>query len=259
VLDLEDAVPSAMKEGARVLVSEELARSPDRLTFIRINHPSVGHLASDLAVLARHPAQAVMVPKVAGPQDLEEIDARLAAHERDCGLDAHAISVVVVIETCLGLRNLFDTIACSPRIRGAALASAEQGDLMAELRGQWTPTGEAMAYSRGKLICDARAGGCGWLIDGAFMHLADDPALAEEASLARRMGFTSKIAIHPRQVQTINRAFSPTDLELEQARSLIAAYREAEARGLGAVNHGGMMIDYANVCWAEQILAMTGT
>jgi citrate lyase subunit beta/citryl-CoA lyase len=73
------------------------------------------------------------------------------------------------------------------------------------------------------------------------------------------MGFTSKIAIHPRQVQTINRAFSPTDVELEQARSLIAAYREAEARGLGAVNHGGMMIDYANVCWAEQILAMTGT
>jgi citrate lyase subunit beta/citryl-CoA lyase len=235
-----------------------LARSPDRLTFIRINHPSVGHLASDLAVLARHPAQAVMVPKVAGPQDLEEIDARLAAHERDCGLDAYAISVVVVIETCLGLRNLFDTIAYSPRIRGAALASAEQGDLMAELGGQWTPTGEAMAYARGKLICDARARGCGWLIDGAFMSLTDDHALETEARLARTLGFTSKIAIHPRQVVPINQVFSPTEAEVEQARGLLKAYREAEERGLGAVKHAGMMIDYANVRWAEQILAMTG-
>jgi citrate lyase subunit beta/citryl-CoA lyase len=258
VFDLEDAVTSAMKGLARERVAAELARRTGELSFVRINHPEHGQLENDLAVLAPHAAQAVMAPKISGPADLEELDERLALHERRAGLETDAIAVLVVIESCLGLRNLFDTLRCFPRIRGAGLASAEQGDLMVDLGGQWTPGGEALAYARGKFVCEARAARSPWLIDGAFMNLTDADALETEARVGRIHGFTGKIAIHPRQVETLNRVFSPTAAEVARARTLLTAYQDAQARGRGAVKVGGMMVDAANVRWAEQVLASSG-
>jgi citrate lyase subunit beta/citryl-CoA lyase len=257
IFDLEDSVPPGQKQEARALVSIELARSPERLTFVRINHPRLGNLDKDLAALAPHGAQAVMVPKVEGTRDIEEIDARLAAHELDAGLEVGAIGILVVIESSVGLRNLFDTVSHTKRVRGAALASAEEGDFMCDIGGQWTATGEALTYARGKFVCDARAAKMTWLVDGAFMQLGNEPALECESRLARRHGFNGKVAVHPSQVKSINRIFSPTDAEVERAQKLIAAFRGAESQGRGAIQFEGMMVDYANVRWAEQILSVT--
>jgi citrate lyase subunit beta / citryl-CoA lyase len=255
ILDLEDSVPPAQKEEARKLVSIELAQSPERLTFLRINHPRFGNLDKDLAVLAPHGAQAVMVPKVEHARDIEEVDARLAAHELDAGLQGGAISMVVVIESSVGLRNLFDTVSHTKRVRGAALATAEEGDFMCDIGGRWTATGEALTYARGKFVCDARAARMAWLVDGAFMQLTDEAALECESRLARTHGFNGKVAVHPGQVKPINRVFSPTDAEVERAQKLIDAFRAAESQGRGAIQFQGMMVDYANVRWAEQILS----
>jgi citrate lyase subunit beta/citryl-CoA lyase len=256
ILDLEDSVPPAQKEEARTLVAAELARSPERLTFLRINHPRLGNLGKDLAALAPHSAQAVMVPKVEGARDIEEIDAWLAAHELDAGLEVDAISILVVIESSMGLRNLFDTLSHTRRVRGAGLATAEEGDFMCDIGGKWTATGEALTYARGKFVCDARAAKMTWLVDGAFMQLDNEPALECESRLARTHGFNGKVAVHPRQVKSINQIFSPTDAEVERAQKLIDAYREAESRGRGAIQFEGMMVDRANVQWAKQILSV---
>jgi len=255
ILDLEDSVPPPQKEEARKLVSIELAQSPERLTFLRINHPRFGNLDKDLAVLASHGAQAVMVPKVEHARDIAEVDARLAAHELGAGLQGGAISLVVVIESSVGLRNLFDTVSHTNRVRGAALATAEEGDFMCDIGGRWSATGEALTYARGKFVCDARAARMAWLVDGAFMQLADEAALECESRLARAHGFNGKVAVHPDQVKPINRVFSPTDAEVERAQKLIDAFRAAESQGRGAIQFQGMMVDYANVRWAEQILS----
>jgi citrate lyase subunit beta/citryl-CoA lyase len=256
ILDLEDSVPPAQKEEARSLVAIELARSPERLTFLRINNPRLGNLGKDMAVLAPHSAQAVMVPKVEGARDIEEIDARLAAHELDAGIEAGAISILVVVESSMGLRNLFDTVSRTKRVRGAGLATAEEGDFMCDIGGKWTATGEALTYARGKFVCDARAAKMTWLVDGAFMQLDNEPALECESRLARTHGFNGKVAVHPRQVKPINQIFSPTDAEVERAQKLIDAYREAESQGRGAIQFQGMMVDRANVQWAKQILSV---
>jgi citrate lyase subunit beta / citryl-CoA lyase len=255
ILDLEDSVPPAQKVEARTLVSAELANSPERLTFLRINNPRLGSLDKDLAALAPHSAQAVMVPKVESPLDIEEIDARLAAHELEAGLEVGVISLLVVIESSKGLRNLFDTISHTTRIRGAALATAEEGDFMCDIGGRWTATGEALTYARGKFVCEARAAKMTWLVDGAFMQLANEPALECESRLARTHGFNGKVAVHPSQVRSINQIFSPTDAEVDRAQKLIAAFRDAESQGRGAIRFQGMMVDRANVQWAEQILS----
>lgn len=126
---------------------------------------------------------------------------------------------------------------------------------MFDLGGTWTADGTALSYARGKLVCDARAAGAAWVIDGAFMDLNDDPALEAEARLARTCGFNGKVAIHPRQVASINAVFSPTPVELARAQRIVEAYRSAEQQGSGATTVDGMMVDRANLRWAERILA----
>jgi citrate lyase subunit beta / citryl-CoA lyase len=255
ILDLEDSVPPGQKDQAREAVSKALAAT-ERLMFLRINHPRGGSLEKDLAVLAPHDAQAVMVPKVECPHDIEEIDARLAAHEVVAGLEVGAIGIVVVIESSTGLRNMFDIVSRIKRVCGAGLATAEEGDFMCDIGGRWTASGEALTYARGKFVCDARAARLRWLIDGAFMQLADDSALERESQLARAHGFNGKVAVHPNQVMAINRAFSPADLEIERAKRLIEAFRSAESQGRAAIRFEGMMVDYANVRWAQEILSV---
>ena len=258
VLDLEDSVPVQGKDLARTHVAAVLAEAATRFTFIRINHPGRGHLEKDLSVLAPHPDQAVMVPKVESPQDLEAIDAQLSLFEKDAALTPFAISIVVVIETTVGLRALYDILTSTPRVRGAGLATAEEGDFMLDIGGRWTPSGEALTYARGKFVCDARAAQSTWILDGAFMNLRDQSALATEARIARTHGFNGKVAVHPRQVSTINEIFSPTAGEIEYASKLLEAFRKATAQGHGALEFRGMMVDHANVRWAERILRQAG-
>jgi citrate lyase subunit beta/citryl-CoA lyase len=259
VLDLEDSVAPARREEARAKVAAELVKAADRLTFVRINHPSVGELEQDLSVLARHPMQALMCPKVDGPEDIAETDRWLGAFERDAGLEPHAISLMIVIETALGLRNMYDTLCSTPRVRGAGLATANEGDLIADLGAQWTPEGEALAYARGKFVVDGRAAKGITLFDGPLIDIQDTDGLERESRLARRLGFDGKVAIHPRQVATIHEAFSVSAQEIARARRLLEAFREAEAKGLGAVQVDGTMVDYANARRAERILALAGT
>lgn len=256
ILDLEDSVAAGAKDEARALVMAALAGSADHLTFIRINHPSLGDLEKDLSVLAAHPSQVIMVPKVEHRDDLTDLERHLTEFEHAAGLAQGAIGVMVAVESAKGLRNLFDVLSTTPRVRGAALASAEEGDLMADIHGQWTPTGEALAYARGKFVCDARDAKMAWVFDGAFMQLQDDTALETECRLARVYGFSGKAAIHPRQIATINEVFSPSEKEIDYARRLLQAFREAEATGRGAVKFEGMMVDYANVKRAESVLAL---
>jgi citrate lyase subunit beta / citryl-CoA lyase len=231
-----------------------LAESASRLTFVRFNHPGRGDLEKDLAVLAPHDAQAVMLPKIEASQELAEIDAQLSLFEKDTALAQYTISILIVIETSVGLRTLYEILRSTPRVRGAGLATAEEGDLMLDIGGRWTPSGEALAYSRGKFVCDARAAQASWILDGAFMNLRDQTALASEVRIARTHGFSGKVAVHPRQVPTINEIFSPTAAEIERASRLLEAYRQAMAQGRGAVEFRGMMVDHANVRWAERIL-----
>lgn len=256
VLDLEDSVPIQGKGEARAFVGATLQGRTERLTFIRINHPKLGMIEDDLAVLAPHRFQSIIVPKVESVDAVVAVDQGLSVFERKHQLALHAISLVIGIESATGLRALYDALTSTPRGRGAALASAEEGDLMVDLGGRWTPGGEALAYARGKFVCDARASSASWVLDGAFMNLANAEALQREASLARTYGFNGKIAIHPRQVLAINQVFSPTAAEVDRARRLIDAFRAAEAQGRGAVNFEGMMVDYANVRLAEQVVAL---
>ena len=256
VLDLEDSVAADAKQRARAAVAAALGGRADRLTFIRFNHPELGMLEEDTAVLAAHDAQVVLIPKVDRVEDVRAVDERLARVEANHAMAPNSIGIVVGTETALGLRVLYDALRCTQRARGAVLASAEEGDLIVDLGGRWTPAGHALAYSRGKFVCDARAAGATWLLDGAFMNLESADLLRGESTLARDYGFNGKVAIHPRQVSVINEVFSPSAAEVDRAKRLVDAFNAALSQGQGAVKFEGMMVDYANVKRAERILIM---
>lgn len=262
IFDLEDSVPIDAKDVARRNVADALKAGLRKPMFLRINHPRAGDHQADLAVLAGAASLAqvagVIVPKAENAQDIRTVADALKAVEQQAGMADGRLSILPLIETCLGLRNAFEMATASPRVCGLGLASAEQGDFMVDLGGRWTPRSLALAYPRSKLVVDARAAGLQWLVDGVFMNLKDTDALRAECQIAREIGFVGKMAIHPTQVEVMNAVFSPTPQELAYAHGLIAAFREGEARGVGAVKYEGMMIDYANVRLAERTIALAG-
>jgi len=263
IFDLEDSVPANAKEAARAHVAGALAAGLRKPMYLRINNPRAGDFRADLAVLQQAGSLAnvtgVILPKADDAQDVAAVAAVLDAIEAQGGAPAGSLAIVPLVETCLGLRNTFELCRASPRVVGIALASAEQGDFMVDLGGRWTPRSMALAYPRSKMVVDARAAGVQWIVDGVFMNLKDLGALRTECELARELGFTGKMAIHPTQVDVMHEVFSPSAEEVEYARGLLAAFREAEARGIGAVQYRGMMVDYANVRLAERTLSLAAS
>jgi citrate lyase subunit beta/citryl-CoA lyase len=262
IFDLEDSVARNAKDEARANVAATLAEGLKKPMYLRIQNPSAGDYRSDLAVLMNAAGldnvMGVILPKAETVEDLRRVADVLAEIETRHGLADGTLAIVPLIETCLGLRNTYDLCVASARVRGVALASAEEGDFMVDLGGRWTPRSLALAYPRGKMVVDARAAGVQWIVDGVFMNLKDLDALRGECQLAREVGCTGKMAIHPTQVEIMHEVFSPSAEELEYARGLLDAFREGEARGLGAVKFRGMMVDYANVRLAERTLALAG-
>jgi citrate lyase subunit beta/citryl-CoA lyase len=262
IFDLEDSVPLNAKDEARKNIADALAVGLKKPMFLRISNPRAGDFMADLQVLANASSlvnvAGVVLPKADDAEDIQAVAKALKDVESKHNMQEGTLSVLPLIETCLGLRNGFDIAKASTRVIGMALASAEQGDFMVDLGGRWTPRSLALAYPRSKLVVDARAAGVQWLVDGVFMNLKDTDMLREECLIARELGFVGKMAIHPTQVDVMHTVFSPSELEVAYARGLIAAFRDGEARGVGAVKYEGMMVDYANVRLAERTLALAG-
>ena len=262
IFDLEDSVPLNAKDEARQNIADALAAGLKKPMFLRISNPRAGDFMADLKVLADAGSltnvAGIVLPKADDANDVQAVAKAMQAIEAKHAVAEGSLSILPLIETCLGLRNGFDIAKASPRVIGMALASAEQGDFMVDLGGRWTPRSLALAYPRSKLVVDARAAGVQWLVDGVFMNLKEIDKLREECLIARELGFVGKMAIHPTQVDVMHTVFSPSEAEVTYARGLLAAFREGEARGVGAVKYEGMMVDYANVRLAERTLSLAG-
>ena len=259
IFDLEDSVPLNAKDEARKNIQQVLGLGLKKPMYLRISNPRAGDYVADLGVFHNHSlfnVAGVALPKADDAHDIETVSKALQVIEIKAGVAVGSLSILPMIETCLGLRNSFDIAKSSKRVSGMALASAEQGDFMVDLGGHWTPRSLALTYPRSKLVVDSRAAGVEWIVDGVFMNLKDTQMLREECLIARELGFVGKMAIHPTQVDVMHEVFSPSAEEIEYARGLIAAFREGEARGVGAVKYEGMMVDYANVRLAERTLAL---
>jgi citrate lyase subunit beta/citryl-CoA lyase len=233
LLDLEDAVRREDKDAARAAAVDAIAHGyGDRETAIRINPPGSAWHEADLAAVAASQATYVVMPK---GETADEI-ARIAAAARR--------PMLVMIETPAGVF----AAAAIARARGVAGLIVGTNDLAATFRLPPDAGRGPLMYALQAIILAARAAGV-LAFDGVFNRLDDLAGLEAECLEGRRLGFDGKTLIHPGQIDIANRAFSPSEAEVEEARALIAA-----ATG-GAERFRGRMIETLHVDAARRLLA----
>lgn len=254
IYDLEDAVSPAEKDSARILVRNTL-RSVDlggRETIVRINAIDTEYWKKDIDAVAPQRPSILMVPKSSRAEDIQAVDDYVTRVEERLGAPQHAIRLMPLIETALGVENAFSIAAASPRV-AALFLGAE--DLTADLRCQRTKEGREIEYARTRLVVAARAANVD-VYDTPFTDVNDDEGIWEDARVAKSLGFTGKASISPRHIQAINAVFSPTQAEVDYAYDVMDAIRAAREQGKGAIALRGKMIDAPIVARAQQTIDM---
>jgi (3S)-malyl-CoA thioesterase len=233
ILDLEDAVKPGLKDEARAAAVEATASGFDgKLTAIRINGPETGWHSADLVAVRGSACDFVVLPKVDRAELAEEVAEKAGK------------PLLAMIETPLGVMNAVG-IANGFEVAGLI---AGVNDLANELH---IPPGSGRAglsLSLQTIVLAARAAGI-WAFDGVFNDLNDQPGLEAECREGRAFGFDGKTLIHPNQIDSTNRIWSPSDTEIEEARALI------EAASGGAERFRERMIETMHVEMAKRLLA----
>ena len=251
-LDLEDAVPPDEKAAARDAVVAFLKEAPLRQqTWVRINARDSGELVADLLALAGVAIDVVNVPKAEHPRDVHLVHDLIEHLER---LPGHrgAFAIVPTIETAAGLRNALAIAQASPRVIALQLGS---GDLRKSTG--ILATVEGLRPVRVMLTLAAAEAGVG-VMDSAYTDIANPAGFEAEARDARALGFKGKSCIHPSQVAAANAVFLPTKAEVAEARAIVEAFDAALAKGIGAIQVGGKLVDGPIVDDARRVLARSG-
>ncbi|HTR61271.1 MAG TPA: CoA ester lyase [Candidatus Binataceae bacterium] len=255
VLDLEDSVPADRIEVARGMVREYLQSNRDRSRtrlWVRINPLSSEKALPDLAAIVAGAPDGILLPKITGAGDLALLHNYLTILEVREGVEQGSVKVLLVAtETAMAVFNLGSFKDVSPRLWGMTWGAE---DLSAAL-GASTNRDESgefeLTYRIARSMCLLGAVAAEVEpIDTVFTNFRDTEGLVRESVAARRAGFTGKIAIHPDQVEPINRSFTPTAEEIEYARRVVEAF----SSGAGTVGLDGKMLDMPHLKQARRVL-----
>jgi (3S)-malyl-CoA thioesterase len=241
LFDLEDAVSPDEKITARSTLADALAQGGygARLKVIRINGLDTEWGADDARAAAKMKPDAILLPKVGNPADLEA----LAEIVGDIPLWA-------MMETPGAMLNA-PAIAGHRQLQAMVMGT---NDLAKDLQTRFRSDRLPLMTSLGLCLLAAKAHQVA-IIDGVYNAFKDDDGLRTECDQGRDMGFDGKTLIHPAQLETANTAFSPSDAEVDTARRQIAAFEEAAAAGQGVAVVDGRIVENLHVATARETLA----
>jgi len=259
IVDLEDSVALSDKEATRKPVAEALARPRKCRGYVRVNAPSSPFCYGDLVATIHKGVDGVLLPKVESAADLHAIDWLLAALERERGIDEGKIDLVPQIETAAGMQRVDRIIQARSlrpyrapwRVRRLAFGAA---DYSHEVGLSPTLDEPELAEARARIVLSSRAAGLENPIDSPWFHFKESAAFERALERSRRGGFQGRLCVHPDQIGPVNRAYLPSEEELARAERIVAAFKEAEARGAAAIQVDGEMIDYPVVYRAQALI-----
>ncbi|MFQ6076055.1 MAG: HpcH/HpaI aldolase/citrate lyase family protein [Candidatus Bathyarchaeia archaeon] len=254
ILDLEDAVPMEEKETARVFIEDALDwMGPEGLdVFVRVNTLATGLTPSDIEAAVREGIGGIMLPKSESKGDVLEVDRLIEDAEGRRGLKHGSTSVIPLIETARGVLNAPEISTAGSRIVAVSFGAV---DFTRDMGTTISREGTELFYARSRISLVARASGV-QAIDTVWVDIMDREGLLRDARLAKQLGFRGKLLIHPNQIEPVNGVFSPSEQEVRYAQRVVEAFREAEARGLGAISLEGRMIDTASYRQALDLLSL---
>ncbi len=241
VYDLEDSVPLDEKDAARLLVYHLVKdqRPPDKYVIIRVNGIYSEYIDEDLEAAVRARPDAIRIPKVEYAAEVKRIAERITQIEKKAGLPEGGIELWCNIESYLGALNAREIAEADPRVVALALGAE---DYTASLRATRTKEGLEIFYARNLVLTACRAAGVE-AIDAVFSDINDKEGLQRDVALAKNMGFDGKTVVHPRQVDVVNAAFTPSAKEIRFAKRVLEAVEAGAKEGKGAVTLDGGMID----------------
>ncbi len=250
ILDLEDSVHPSEKDAARLLVRNAL-RSVDFGAcerMVRINQLPLG--LEDLDEIVPEAPDLILIPKVERPDQVMEVAQRIQQIKDKQKLERE-IWLMPILESALGIENAYKVASVSAQVVALTIGLE---DYTADLGVVKTAIGTESLYARERLVNAARAAGV-QATDSVFGVVNDNEGLRVWGLNSRALGFEGMGCIHPLQVPVIHQAFAPSQAEIEKALKIVAAYNEAQQKGLGVVSLGSKMIDPPVVQRALKLIA----
>ncbi len=249
ILDLEDAVAPPKKYEARFIVRNALRSvnfyGAERM--VRINQLPMG--LEDLKFVVPHNVNLILLPKCESAQQIIDVNNAIANIKRDTD---NPIWIMPIIESALGVEKAFEIATAADNVVAMAIGLE---DFTADLGVRRTAEATESFYARTRIVNACKAAGI-QPIDSVFSDVSDMEGLRKNVEVSKSLGFEGMGCIHPRQIKVIHEAFRPTDAEIEKAQKIVAAFKEAEAKGLGVVSLGSKMIDPPVVKRALKVLEM---
>ena len=254
IMDLEDGVALNNKVIARESVRQALIEvdfgQSERLVRTNMIIPNWIY-TDDIRVTISAKPDGYVLPKIETAWQIEHISMLLSAYEDEYGWEHNSIKLIAIIETAKGIVNLKEIVQADTRL-DALIFGAE--DLAGNMGAVRTPQGWEVFYARSAVVTHAKAFRLD-AIDTVFIDLkADNETLIAETKIAIQMGYSGKLAIHPKQVAPIQSVFTPSADDITSAQQLIEAHNQHQADGMGVFEYEGKMIDMPMVRAALTII-----
>jgi citrate lyase subunit beta/citryl-CoA lyase len=261
IVDLEDSVAQPNLPAARALTAAFLAAHGARerqQLWVRVNALSSGLALHDLASVVAAGPDGIVLPKAEGAADVATLGHYLSALEVAAGRAEGATRVLVVAtETPAALFTLGSYTSAGARLAGLTWGAEDLAASLGAASNRAEDGAYEFTFQLARSLCLAAAAAAGVApVDTVFTDFRDPAGLQREAVAARRAGFVGKLAIHPDQVETINRAFTPDAAEVAHAERVVAAFAAHPESGVVAID--GKMIDMPHLKQARRLLAAAG-
>jgi len=251
ILDLEDSVAPDKKFEARFIVRNALRSmnfyGAERM--VRINQIPEG--LDDLRYLIPNHVNLILIPKTEESDDIIRVNQVIDILKKENGIE-QKIWLMPIIESAKGVINAYEIATAAYNVASVAIGLE---DYTADLGTKRTNKGDESFYARSMIVTAAKAAGI-QPIDSVFSDVADMEALARNVQTSKGLGFEGMGCIHPRQIAVIHENFAPDPDEIEKAKKIVLAFKEAEAKGLGVVSLGSKMIDPPVVKRAQKTIEL---
>ena len=254
MFDLEDAVSMAEKDAARDLVYEALQTQDygDAELVVRVNGQDTPYYANDVRAMVKAGIDVVRLPKAEDAEMVKKLDADITAAEKEFGREEGSTMLMAAIESAKGVINAYQIASASNRMMGIAL-SAEV--YTTDMKTHRYPDGAELEFARNMVLHAARAAGVA-AFDTVFTNMNDTEGFYRETEYIHQLGFDGKSLVNPRQIPMVNKVYEPTKKEIENAKNVENAIKEAKLKGSGVISMNGQMVDRPVVLRAERVMRL---
>jgi len=256
LLDLEDAVALNQKDAARILVKNMIktVNYYDSEVCVRVNHLSTPFGMEDLQQIVPLQPDAIRYPKTETVDDLKELLSVIEEIENKHGLPHDKMTIHIMIETALGVQNVFEIARYSKRVDAITIGGQ---DLTADMNIQSTGNNSGIDLARKMIVMAAKANRID-AIDTVYVNVDDEDGLRKEAIYIKKIGFSGKAVINPRQIDIIHDVYTPTEEEVRKAYRVVKEFNKNKQQGIGVFAIDGKMVDAPVVTRAMYVLELSG-